>query len=210
MKLIVFGATGGTGRQLVERGLAAGHEVTAFVRRPAAVTLRHERLRVAQGDVLQPETVAAAMRGQDAVLSAIGPPAGSKPGTLISTGMKHIVAAMQQHGVRRLVYESGLMVGDARGMGFVKRLLIAFFRRLNQALYLDKVLAEQIIRESGLDWVVVRPPNLKHVPARGGWRVGPDLDVNVLAGLSHADVADFMVQAAPDVNGVRGVVDISY
>ncbi len=210
MKLIVFGATGGTGRQLVERGLAAGHEVTAFVRRPAAVTLRHERLRVAQGDVLQPETVAAAMRGQDAVLSAIGPAAGSKPGVLISSGTRNIVSAMKAHGVKRLVFESGLMVGDARGMGFVKRLLIAFFRRLNQALYLDKVLAEQIIRESGLDWVVVRPPNLKHVPARGGWRVGPDLDVNVLAGLSHADVADFMVQAAPDVNGVRGVVDISY
>lgn len=210
MNLIVFGATGGTGARLVERGLAAGHTVTAFARRPAAITLRHDRLKVSQGDVLQPDSVAAAMQGQHAALSALGPPAGSKPGTLISTGTTNILSAMQQHGVKRLIFESGLMVGDAHGMALPKRLLIALFRRLNHALYVDKVLAERLVRESGLDWTIVRPPNLKHVPARGGWRVGEDLDIDLLSGLSHADVADFMVQALADASRVGKVLDISY
>jgi uncharacterized protein YbjT (DUF2867 family) len=160
--------------------------------------------------VLKPETVAAAVQGQDAVLSAIGPAAGSKPGTLISTGTKHIVAAMQQHGVKRLVFESGLMVGDARGMNLGKRLLIAFFRRLNQALFEDKVVAEKTVRDSGLAWLIVRPPNLKHVPARGGYHVGENLNVNLMAGLSHADVADFMVKALGEPARTQQILDISY
>src|SRR3954453_23327108 len=141
MKLLVVGATGGTGRSVLTAALEAGHEVTAFARWPSAVELKHPKLRVAEGDVLKPETVSAAVAGQDAVVSALGPSKGTPPGTLISEGIRNVLAAMSQHQVRRLVFESGLMVGDGSELALPARWTLAFFRRLNQALYEDKVRA---------------------------------------------------------------------
>src|SRR5438105_10420169 len=108
MKLVVFGATGGTGKQIVARGLELGHDVTAVARKPEAVATRHDHLRVVRGDVLDAGSVAAAVAGADAVLSAIGPVNNKQPGTLISDAIKHMVTACEQAGVRRLVFESGL------------------------------------------------------------------------------------------------------
>jgi putative NADH-flavin reductase len=210
MKILVMGSTGGTGREVVECALRAGHEVTAFARSAARVTSSHERLRVVEGDVLRPETVANAVRGQDAVICAIGPSDQKNPGTVISTGVRSIVAAMGQTNVRRLVFESGLMVGDCRGMNVFKRSLIGMFRLWYRQLYDDKVLAEKLVVDSGLDWLIVRPPTLKHIPSKGKYRVGTDMNVDVIAGLSHGDVADFMVKSAADSSHFRQTLDISY
>jgi uncharacterized protein YbjT (DUF2867 family) len=210
MKILVLGATGGTGKETVEAALAAGHEVTALARRPEAIAARHDRLRVQQGDVLDAGSVSAAMRGQDAVLSAFGPSAGARPGTLISVGIGNVVRAMAAEGTKRLVFESGLMVGDARGMNVFKRGMVALFRAMNRELYIDKVKAEQTVRESGLEWIILRPPALKHLPARGAVRVGPDLDVNLFAGLAHKDVAQVMVACLAGAAHVGQAVDLSY
>src|SRR5688572_18093218 len=105
MKIVVFGASGQTGRLLVEQALAAGHEVTALVRDPSKLAVRHERLRVLQGDVQDAGAVAGAVAGQDAVLSALGP--AGPAFTSMTLGARHILAAIEQHGVRRLVTLTG-------------------------------------------------------------------------------------------------------
>jgi putative NADH-flavin reductase len=210
MKILVIGATGGTGRCVVESAVQAGHEVTALARTPQKVTMQHDRLRVLQGDVLQADSVLRAMQGQQAVICALGPAAGAAIGTLISEGSRNISHAMAQAGVRRLVFESGIMVGEARGLSAINRMLLAVFRTINRALYEDKLRAEKIVRESGLDWVIVRPPKLKHMPARGSYRVGQALDVNLPAGLAYADVADFMVKSVASDAHVHQFVEIGY
>ncbi len=210
MKMVVFGSTGGLGAALIERALVAGHEVTAVARTPGKVRARHERLRVVQGDVLDGDAVARAVQGQDAVLSAIGPAAGTPAGTLISNGVGHMIAAMERAGVRRLVFASGLMVGPAAGMNAAKRLLISLFRLHHRALYLDKVRAEAAVEKSGLDWIIVRPPVLADLPAHGTYRVGPSLDVRLMDKFAFADVGDYMVRAATDDAHLRTAVELSY
>lgn len=210
MKILVIGATGGTGRCVVDNALRAGHEVSAFARTPQKITLQHERLRVAQGDVLDADALLRALQGQQAVICALGPAAGTAPGNIISDGARNIILAMAQTGVRRLVFESGIMVGEGCGLSAINRLLLRIFRVLNRALYEDKVRAEKLIRQSSLDWLMVRPPKLKHIPGRGNYRVGQALNVNLPAGLAHADVADFIVKSATVDTHLGQVVEIGY
>lgn len=128
---------------------------------------------------------------------------------LISVGTHNALEAMRRHDVRRFVFESGLMVGG-RGLAFPKRAVLALYRRWHQALYEDKVRAESEIRASGLEWVIVRPPSLHHKPPQGTCAVGEDLDVSLTRGLSHAEVADFMVKAAVEDAYVGRTLDIGY
>jgi len=210
VKLVVFGATGGTGAQIVARALEAGHDVTAFARDPANVKLAHERLRVARGDATVADDVARAVAGHDAALSSIGPRPGTKPGTLISDATRNIVAACTQTGTRRFVFESGLMVGDGRALGFWSRIGVRIFRAMNRALYEDKVRAESLIRESSLDWVIVRPPTLVHQPAKGGYLAGPDQRVRASRSMSHADAADAMLRALGEPEWIRKAIEVGY
>lgn len=210
MKIVIIGATGGTGSQVVQCALAQGHDVTAVARRPEAVTTTHDRLRVVKGDVLDAASIAAAIAGADAVISAIGPANNRKPGTLISEGTKHMVAACQQHGVRRFVFESGLMVGEARGLSWFGRRALGLFRWINKALTMDKRLAEATIQASPLEWVIVRPVVLDHSPPTGTYKAGTDIRLNVMKKLSHADVADYMLKAAADPSVVRTIQDLGH
>ena len=209
MKLVVFGATGGTGKQIVAAALAAGHDVVAVARRPEAITTTHARLTVVKGDVLDAASVASAIAGSEAVLSAIGPSNNKQPGTLISDGVVNIVAACTT-GKVRLVFESGLMVGDGRGLSLFGRTALGVFRRLNGALAADKRIAEQTIRDSALDWVIVRPVSLDDSPATGSYRTGIDIRLRLANRLSHADVADFMIKAASDPSVVHTIQDIGH
>jgi len=210
MKIVVFGATGGTGAKLVERGLAAGHHVVAVARRPEAVDTHHERLVVVKGDVLVLETVRAAVRGADVVISAIGPADNKRPGTLVSAGVANIIDACAAEGVKRFVFESGIMVGTGRGLSLPMRIGLALFRWRHSELCDDKRKAEAAIRQSGLDWVIVRPPTLVHEPARGGYRVGIDLDLNLQKTLPHADVAELLVRLAEETTRKSEVLDVGY
>ncbi|HLE57871.1 MAG TPA: NAD(P)H-binding protein, partial [Rhodothermia bacterium] len=105
-KILIVGATGGTGRQLVARALERGHEVTAFVRNPSEPAIEHSRLTVVQGDVLDPSSLDAAMRGQEAVVSALGHKRYFYPTRILSEGTRNILDAMARHGVSRLVCET--------------------------------------------------------------------------------------------------------
>jgi uncharacterized protein YbjT (DUF2867 family) len=198
MKMVVFGATGPTGRHVVERALELGHEVTAFARSPEAVEVQHPSLRVVKGDVLDPVAVAEAVRGQDAVISTLGPRNRTTRGvrtviTVASDGVKNILAGMQAHGVRRLVVLSSVGSGASKGQGgfFVEWILKPLFLG---SVFADKDRMEEIVRGSGVDWVIVQPTKLTNGPARD--RIVVDEQPRVPGRIARADVARFMVAQA--------------
>lgn len=203
-RILIVGATGGTGRQLVSQALERGHHVTAFARTPARVQVGHLRLNVVQGDVLRYESLDAAVVGQGGVLSALGHKRWFYPNRILSTGTRNLVRAMETHGVRRLVCETALGVGDSRGRAglyytlFVAPIILAFYFR-------DKERQEDIIRESALDWVIVRPGALTNGRRRRRYRHGSDVGHWLwTCRISRADVADFMLRQLAENTYLRG------
>lgn len=198
MRVLVIGATGGTGRELVQQALAQGHQVTAFVRDPAKLQIEHANLRVAKGDVLDYATVESAMRGQEAVLSALGHKRFFYPNRIQSDGMRNTLRAMKACDVPRLICETALGIGNSVGrLGlphtfFIMPLILGFYMW-------DKLRQEELIMASDRDWVIVRPGVLKSGEARGTYRHGPDVgNYFWLVAISRADVADFMLKQLKD------------
>jgi putative NADH-flavin reductase len=198
MKLTIFGATGSSGRALVSEALHRGHAVRAFVRDPARLPLRHARLEVARGDVYDREAVDAAVAGREAIIGALGIRRGS-PKTLVADGTRHILDAMERHGVRRYVGLSAYGAGDSRdGSLFVRFTWLLLRPNLE-----DKERHEELVRASGLDWTLVRPPRLTDAPASGRFRTGTDLEMRLTSKVSRADVAAFMLDQLTDPTFVR-------
>ena len=201
MKVLIFGATGPTGRELVSRALEKGHDVTAFVRNPKGLDMEEaDGFRIFTGDVLQPKTVDRAMVGQRAVLCALGPRArtgiGETPTNVVSVATRHILEAMETCGTRRLITLSSVGVGDSRGKGqaglrgrLLESIIVPLFLR---AQFRDKEVQEEAVRESSVEWVIVRPTSLVDRPARGAFRVTTNGDA-VPGTIARADVAAFMV-----------------
>jgi putative NADH-flavin reductase len=156
MRLLVLGANGKTGTQIVDLALARNHEVTAFVRSPGKITRRHPSLKVRAGDPRRVDDLASALPGHDVVLSALGvrPPRAFRPHALVEECAASTVAAMTRAGVRRLVLVSAAVLFPERGLRF------AFFRRLLKHIMRDLDAAEQIVRATSLDWTIARPPRL--------------------------------------------------
>jgi putative NADH-flavin reductase len=209
MKILVLGSTGKTGLELLEQGLEDGHEVTAFARRPEAVALKHAKLRVLKGDILDRASVTAAVEGQDAVLSALGVrQLGAN--TVLSDGTRNVIQAMQQSGVRRLIVESSLGVGDSAGqLGPLYNFFImpVILKRVFQ----DKDAQESLIRASGLDWIIVRPAVLTNGPRTGRYKSGfPPTDRSIKAKISRADTAEFMLKQLSDNKFLRQTPGLSY
>ncbi|MFC7619808.1 NAD(P)-dependent oxidoreductase [Microlunatus sp. GCM10028923] len=169
MRITVFGANGLTGRLLTEQALAAGHEVAAVTRRPDSFPLQHDQLEVVGADVLDPAAADLAVAGRDAVLSTLGVPAGKKPISTYSRGVINIVAAMRRHRVRRLAVVSSTGVDPQPysdgGILFNRVFLPYVTRVLGKTLYDDMRRMEALVRDSGLDWTIVRPSGLYHLPA---------------------------------------------
>ena len=194
MKILIIGATGGTGRELVKQALEGGHHVTAFARNPAKIRVQHEHLTVLQGDVLDLSSVEKAVKGQDAVLSALGHKRWIIPSSILSEGTRNVVGAMKRHGVQRFICETSLGVGNSRGrLGlyyslFVIPFIVFFYFR-------DKKRQEEIVRNSGLDWVIVRPGRLTNGRMRRNYRHGVKIGNYIwTVSISRADVADFMLR----------------
>jgi len=195
MKIVVIGAAGGTGTQVVEQAAAAGHDVIAGVRRPDAYKGKG---RVAKADVLDPASLAAAIAGADAVISTYGPADLKHPGTVMSEGVANLVRACEAAGVKRFVFESGLMCSDGTGQSLGGRLGLAIVRRIYKHAMRDKRLAEAAMRASSLDYVIVRPVVLVDAPAKGTYVHGVDRRVNPMKKLAHADVAAFLLRCASE------------
>ena len=209
MRLLVLGATGATGHQIVMQGLQQGHELTVFVRNPAKLTLRGDRLRVVVGSIPEDaDAISAAARGQDAVISALGVRNSLKSGNLISRAMRTIIPAMERQAVRRLILTSAFGVGDTRrDAPLLPRIM---YRVLLTDIFADKADAEHYLRESSLDWTLVYPVLLTNGPRTGHYRVGERLSLRGLPMISRADVADFILKQLQDPTYVRKGVAISY
>lgn len=202
MRIAVFGASGRTGRPLVAQALEEGHAVTALVRDPARLDLAHGRLRLVRGDVADPERVAEVVRGQDAVLVALGPGPQSPPEAL-TEGIRRIIAAMRENGVQRVVAVSGAGIdvpGDRKRLP--DRLISRLVRVLNRRDVLAKEEQHRLFQESGLEWTLVRPPRLADGPRTGTCRA----DAHRLEGrpvLNRADLAEFMLREAREGRYLR-------
>jgi putative NADH-flavin reductase len=168
MNVIILGASGLTGRELLKQALAAGHDVTAFVRDPAKLKIADDRLNVAVGNILEKASLDAAIPGHDAVLSALGS-LGLGKCTKLSDGLRNIIYAMKKNGPKRLIFESGIGVGDStdRISWFKKHVFIPFVIR---NIYADKKIQERLIRDSSLDWTIVRPAALTNGRRTGVYR----------------------------------------
>ena len=164
MRIAIFGANGPTGRLLTGQALAAGHHVVAATRQPQAFPLDHERLEVEAVDVHQAAAVAATVDGCDAVLSTLGVPFTREPITVYSVGAEHVVAAMHQHGVKRLVVVSSSATYPHRhadGGFLLNRVLQPIVTRtIGKTTYADMRRMEELVRASDLAWTIVRPSGL--------------------------------------------------
>jgi putative NADH-flavin reductase len=206
MNLAVFGATGTVGRHVVEQALAAGHTVTAVTRDRTKITTRHDRLTVTEADPLDPEQLAPALAGADAVIVAIG---GGSKGGVRGPATAAIVEAMQRSGVRRLICQSTFGTGDTRPqLDFWWRYIM--FGLLLRKAYADHELQEDIVRRSGLDWTIVRPTAFTDGPRTGAYQRDVDPSTKITFKISRADVADHLIDQLADDSARHRAVGISY
>lgn len=195
MHITIFGASGRTGKLLVQAALDAGHSVTAFVRDPAKLTIQHPALRLVQGDTSDSAAVASAVTGAEAIISGLGPVKGS-PKDLLVTAQRHITKAMQAAGVKRYVLLTGAGVRDPQDQPKLIDKVFGFLLKLTAADVLkDSEDSVRLVEATALDWIVVRGPRLTEGPKTGRYRVGY-VGQNSGTQISRADLADFMLEQA--------------
>jgi putative NADH-flavin reductase len=198
MKLTVFGATGGTGVQVVEQALTAGHEVRAVVRDATRLDADRPGLEVVVGDVMDPSTIVEAVTGSDAVVSAMGSRAGRAPTTVCADSSRSIVEAMHRADAERLVVVSGtgpFDEGEGPGMRYILKPIV---RQFLKHPFADFVAMEAGVRASGLNWTIVRAPRLTDNPFTGHYRTRRDLNLRRNFTVSRADVAHLILAVSLD------------
>lgn len=206
MKLIIFGATGSVGTHLVQQALQQGYTVTAFTRNAQKLSaIRHERLTIFEGDLMNAVTVNEAVKGHDAVLCVIGD--GNK-GTVRSQGTKNIIVAMKNNGVKRLVCETTLGLGDSKGnLNLMWKIIFGVFLR---KAFKDHQMQEKYVTGSTLDYTIVRPSAFTDGKVTGAYKVGFDSKAKGLSlKIARADVADFILKQVTADRYLNRAVSIS-
>jgi putative NADH-flavin reductase len=207
MKLVVLGATGATGIEIVGQAIKRGHAVTALVRSPDRLKLFAEQITVRQGDLLSSSDLERVIQGQDAVLSAFGPrvPLANTDEHLLEEFAGALTKAMLHTNVRRVVVESVAFL--FKNSIFPPAYL--FGRMFFPRTVADASAMERVFAKSGLDWTMVRPPELTNKPYTGRYRVRdgylPIFGLNI----SRADVADFMIKTAENHSSIGRIVGVS-
>src|SRR6267143_261013 len=193
MKVLIFGATGQTGRLLIERAVSEGHEVTAFVRDPGRLNLPGRSVRVVQGDVLDAESVDRAVAGQEAVLVALGTGTRGSP-PVLPQGIRHVLDAMEKHRVKRIVVLSAAGALHEPAGSVVGSLGLRLARAYLPGVYREHRAMLEQLRTRDLDWIAVRPVILTNGPRTGRYRVVVEGIPRWGFRISRADVADFMIR----------------
>ncbi len=211
MKVLLFGATGGTGKEVLLQALEQGHIVTAIVRNPAKINIQSERLKIIQGDVFN-KNLDYAFADQHAIICCLGAPA-TKAGTVRSEGIKNILTSMKRTNVDRLIcqtslgYDDSIQILSCTSILF-RKIIVPFILKTT---FNEHQLQELAIKESGLSWTIVRPGNLTNGKKTGNYKYGflysdPTLKVKV----SRADVAHFLVRQLSTAENSQKVIGISY
>ena len=211
MHITILGGTGRIGHLVVDQALAAGHEVTLLVRDPAQVGQLAAQVRAVPGSADDPAAVAEAIRGADAVISALGPD-GNQEGQVaaLRTGMQTVIASMGQLGVRRIVNLSGAAVdvpGDHKPA--LDRVASRIVRLVSGHVVAAKQAEFDVLRASDVDWIAVRPPLVTDGPHTGHYHAGLDV-LHAGARISRADIADFMLAQAVEPTFARQAPFICY
>jgi putative NADH-flavin reductase len=224
MKLTIIAATGGIGRHVLDQAVAAGHEVTAVVRNPNNLS---QPVRAVTADLASPDGAAleavleAAVDGADAVLSGLGPRSNAEAG-IASRGTRAVVAAMQATGARRLIVVSAAPIGTVPSPGrprpprhdpgdgfFMRHLFSHVAKTLFREHYADLAVMEDLIRDSGLDWTIVRPPRLTNGPLTGVYRTAHGRNIPGGWKVSRADVAHYMLRALDQPETIKQIVGVA-
>lgn len=209
-KVVVFGASGGTGKQVVEQALQAGYAVTAVVRNPENFTIFHSNLHIIKGDVLTPASFQNELNGAVAVVSCLGIPK-IQPTTLYSVGMRHIVSVLQDSGVERIICISSGALDIPPKSSFIMRFLLKnVLQRIYKPIYTDMRLMEKTLLASSLDWTIVRAPKLTDGRKTGKYRDITGQGLNGIPQISRADLADYMLSHLFDQKTFKKTVDIAY
>lgn len=205
--IIIFGSTGTIGLNLVEQALDHGYHVTAFTRSPAKLKIVHPALNVVKGDVLDPSSVARAVQGHDAVLVALG---AGREGRIRSEGTRNVLNAMEQVSVQRLICETTLGAGDSReNLNFFWKYIM--FGMLLKDAYQDHQHQEAFIKQSTVNWTIVRPGAFTDGPLTGVYRHGfAPSDRNIKLKISRADVAHFMLKQLEEDRYLKMTPGLSY
>ena len=205
MKLVIFGATGKTGLEAVKQSLEKGHQVTAFVRDPTRMPVEHDGLTFVAGDIFDPESVAQTVQGQDAVICALGS-SELKKTTVRSEGTANIIKAMKAHGVQRLLVVSAMGTGESwNSLSAVNKF---FYATLLKSSREDHEAQETAVKESDLDWTIIRPSGLTDEPRTGVYEVGENI-LATTSKIARADVADLILKELEGNAFVRKAVTIT-
>jgi putative NADH-flavin reductase len=209
MKILIYGASGVTGQHLVNQALKQGHYVTAFARSPDKIKINDEKLKVIQGDVINYHQVNEAIKGQEAVLCALGASSPFRYDQSIVDGTRNIIKSMESNGVTRFIYMSFVGVKESRNnAGFVIKYIAP---RLLSSEIAGHENREQMIKSSKLNWTIVRPPTLtkgKHVAK---FRSGEEItSKGFVVSISRSDVADFMLRQISDNTFLHKVPRVMY
>ncbi|WP_342085611.1 NAD(P)-dependent oxidoreductase [Dyadobacter sp. OTU695] len=209
-EIAVLGANGGIGRQVVELALKEGHKVTAILRNPANMTLQHENLVIVKGDILDPESIAAHLENKDAVISAIGKNS-VKRTTLYSQGSQNLIELLKNTNSKRVFFisASGLEVNPTHSLQI--QLLTRFvLQKILRHMYTDLRKMEGIVKQCGLEWTIMRPPQLTDKALTGNYRFEVNHFLPNALKISRADLAHFILHNVGNQQIIKATVEVAY
>ena len=206
MHIALFGATGGTGREVIKQAIKAGHEVTALVRDSSKIKNKEDNLYLVVGDVLDGHKVEETLAATDAVICALGSTS-NNPDTAVSQGTQNIIDAMKKQGISRLVVISSMGVGDS--IEQVSRSFKMLTKTVLRKAIEDKERQEAIVRSSNLEWIILRPSGLTNGSATGSYQLGTDASIEA-SQISRADVAACALQQLTDDTFICQTPAITY
>ncbi|AXB45222.1 NAD(P)-dependent oxidoreductase [Amycolatopsis albispora] len=206
MKITLFGATGATGKHVVDQACAAGHQVTAVVRDASKLT--RGDVTVVEADTMDPAAIEPAVAGADGVISALGSRNGRAPTTVCTDGAASILRAMAAVGTRRLVVVSASGLAKDNDGPLTRVLVKPLVQRMLRNPFADMTRMEELVRESELDWTIVRPPMLTEGP-RGPYRTAVDTGVRGGMRISRANLAHALLRALPDEDTYGKVLTVA-
>jgi putative NADH-flavin reductase len=209
-QIVVLGANGGIGRQAVEMALTQGHCVTAILRTPATLTITHPHLTVVKGDILKPEAWEKYLENKDGIIAAIGTTSLNET-TLYSQGARNLLNAMTKMGTARVFFisASGLDVNPSHTL-LIRLATKYILQRIFKNMYADLNRMEKIVKESNLDWTILRPPRLTNAPFTGRYRFAINSSLKGGLSISRADVAAFMQSNITNDTIYRTTVEVGY